>query len=130
MLELAQIRPGEVVFDLGSGDGTLVLAAARAGAKAIGIEINPFLVVFSRLRIKRQGLREKANIISADFRISSLSTADVVFMYLLPNTVKNLQEKLLRELKPGARIVSNSFPFPAWLPAKEKDKVFLYHVPS
>lgn len=126
MLEFAAIRPGEKVIDLGSGDGTLVIEAARRGAHAAGIEINPFLVWYSRFMIKRAGFKNRIPIVQGDFRKFPLSNADVVFIYLWPSTIEKLKEKLFQELKPGARIISNGFPIKGWRHIIEKDKVYLY----
>jgi len=126
MMELANIKQGERVVDLGSGDGTLVLKAARRGAYAVGIEINPFLVWYARLRIKKAGLARNASIIRGDLWRYALSDTDTVFLYLLPSTMEELKEKLLRELPPHARIVSNAFPLMGWTPIIEKNNVFLY----
>lgn len=130
MLKLAAIRPGEQVIDLGSGDGTLVIEAARLEAEATGVEINPFLVWYSRWRIKRAGLKNRAAIVRGDFREFPLSDADVIFIYLWPSTIEKLKEKLSQELKPGSRIVSNGFPIKGWKHIMEKDKVYLYRMPN
>lgn len=127
MLELAKVRPGETAIDLGSGDGSVVIEAARNGAQAIGVEINPFLVWYSRWRIKRAGLKTSATIVRGDFRHYPLSDADVVFLYLWPSTIEKLKEKLSQELKPGSRIISNGFPINGWNVIMERDKVYLYH---
>lgn len=126
MLELAQIKPGEKVIDLGSGDGSLVTEAAGRGAEAIGVEINPFLVWYSRWRIKKANLQDKTKIIRGDFRNFSLDQANVVFLYLWPETVAKLKEKLIRELRPGARVISNGFPLAGWHPQAAENGVFLY----
>lgn len=126
MLELAQIKPAEGVIDLGSGDGTLVIEAARLGARATGIEINPFLVWCARRRAKKLGLQDRAHFVRCDFRRYPLNKADVVLFYLWPSTIEKLKEKLSRELKPGSRIISNGFPIKGWAHIMEKDKVYLY----
>ncbi len=126
MIELAQLKPRETVLDLGSGDGSIVIEAAKSGAHAVGIEINPFLVWYSRWRIKRAGLENRAQIIQKNFCDFTLNDADVIFLYLWPSTIEKLKEKLRRELKPEARIVSNGFPIKGWNPIMEKDKVYLY----
>lgn len=129
MLKLAAIRPRDVVIDLGSGSGTLLFDAAKKYyANAVGIEINPFLVLFSRYRIRRYGLSQWVTVHYADFRTYSLSDADVVFLYLWPSTIEKLKEKFTRELKPGARIVSNTFRIQGWEPVKEENGVFLYRI--
>ena len=106
MIKLAEIKKGDTVYDLGSGDGKLLLLAAKKGARVIGYEINPILVLFSNLRGARTRWK---NFWSAD-----IHNADVIFIYLLPWKMERLAEKLKKELKPGATIVSNSFIFPGW----------------
>lgn len=126
MLELATIGPGEKIYDLGSGDGSLIIEAAKIGARAVGIEINPFLCWYSRWRIKKAGLESSATIVRGDFRNHPLSGTDVVFLYLWPSTLEKLKEKLSQELKPGARIISNGFPISEWNYIIKKDNVYLY----
>lgn len=126
MLELAQLKPGMKVIDLGSGDGTILIEAAGRGAYATGVEINPFLVWYSRLKVRRAGVENSVQIVWSNFKKYSISEADVLFLYLWPETIANLKERLVKELRPGARIVSNSFPISGWTPKQEKNKVFLY----
>lgn len=106
MIRLAGIKKGDIVYDLGSGNGKLLLLAAQKGAKVIGYEINPMLVLFSNLR--GAPTRWK-NFWHADIR-----DADVIFLYLIPWKMERLADKLKKELKPGTIIVSNSFIFPNW----------------
>jgi SAM-dependent methyltransferase len=106
MVRLSGIKNGDVVYDLGSGDGKLLLLAAKKGARAIGYEINPLLVFFANLR----GARTKwKNFWNADIR-----DADIIFIYLLPWKMKRLADKLKKDLRPGTTVVSNSFIFPGW----------------
>ncbi len=126
MMDLAGLKPGEVAVDLGSGDGSLIIEAARQGARATGIEINPFLCWYSLWRIKKAGLQDRAKIIRGNFYHHSLKDADAIFLYLWPSTIEKLKEKLSRELKPEARIVSNGFPIRGWNPIMEKGGVYLY----
>lgn len=129
MIELANIQSGDWVIDLGSGDGSILLEAAKLGACGVGIEINPFLVWYSRWKIQRAGFSEKMKIIRSDFWKESLQKADVIFLYLWPNTLEELKKKLMRESKLEVRIVSNGFPIKGWSPAVEKNGVFMYHKP-
>lgn len=127
MLKFAEIKPGEIVYDLGSGDGTLLLEAASSGAQVVGIEINHFLVWYSRLRIWSSG-HKNIRVMRANFRDYPLHDADVVLMYLWRSTVRELTEKMSRELKSGTRVVSHAFPITAWKPQREEQMVFLYYV--
>jgi SAM-dependent methyltransferase len=126
MLELADIKSEDKTLDLGSGDGTLLFEAARLGAMAEGVEINPLLVMYSRWRAKRLGFKEKITIHRKSIFDFPLHNADVVFLYLWPKTNEILKDKLARELKVGAKIISSSFIIPGWKPVKEKGGVFLY----
>ena len=126
MMELAKIKPGEVIVDLGSGDGILVKEAAKKGAEAIGVEINPLLAWYSRRKLSWNSLSKNCRIFRCDLHDYSLKNADVVFLYLYPPTIEKLKGKLARELKADARVISNAFPFSDWDPAIEKNGVFLY----
>lgn len=128
MIELADLKLGEKVVDLGSGDGKILIEAAKLGCFATGLEINPFLVWFSRFRAARNGLSGKIKILRQDFNKYSLNDVDVVFVYLWPETIDKLSIKFRQELKPGARIVSNAFTISGWGPAKKDDQVFLYKI--
>jgi len=126
MVKLAEIHPGTRVIDLGSGDGSILIEAASHGAFATGIEMNPFLVRYSRWRIKRKGLEKKITLIKGDLRVYPLGDADIIFCYLLKSTLSKLKEKFAQELKPGVKIISNAFTIPGWIPLKEKNGVFVY----
>jgi SAM-dependent methyltransferase len=116
MLQMSELKPGEVLYDLGSGDGRLVIAAARDfGAKSVGIEIDPFRVFYSRLKITQYHLGDKARIIRTNFFNVDLHDADVVVTFLLQETNDRLQKKLEAELtKPNSRVVSLVFQFKGW----------------
>jgi len=118
MLDLAAVGPADRVFDLGSGDGRLVLAAARRGARAWGIEFDPGLVELSRRTAEREGLAGKATFVQGDLFESDFSDASVVTLFLLTNINVRLRPKLLA-LKPGTRIVSSTFRMGGWLPDAE-----------
>jgi SAM-dependent methyltransferase len=108
MLDLAEVKRGDVVYDLGSGDGRIVEAAARRGARAVGFEIRPELVRQARERLKEAGLEKLATIREADLFAQDLRPASVITLYLLPSlNVKLLPQ--LEKLKPGTRIVSHDF---------------------
>lgn len=126
MVQLADIKAGTRVMDLGSGDGSILIEAAQAGAVGTGVEINPFLVPYSRWRIKRAGLSDKVTILKQDFRAADISNADVIFVYLLPRALKMLDHRFVHELKPGTRIVSNGFKLAEWTPKHTRDNVYCY----
>ena len=109
MIELAGVKKGDVVYDLGSGDGRIVIAAAKKGARAVGFEIDPDLVGESRANIQKAGVQEMAEIRNQDILTVDLSAASVITMYLLPDVNLKLRPNLLSQLKPGSRVVSHSF---------------------
>ncbi len=115
MLWGAQVSAEDFLIDLGSGDGRLVIAAARIGASARGIEYNPDMVLLSKKNAKEAGFSEKTEFIQADIFECDLSEATVITMFLLPSLNLRLRPRLL-ELKPGTRIVSNSFGMGNWRP--------------
>jgi predicted RNA methylase len=130
MLTLADLKPGELVYDLGSGDGRiLAVAAHNFKAQAVGIEIDPLLHLLSKTLITLLGLSEQVQVIHGDIFTQDLSKADVVTCYLLPSINEKLAEKLARELRPGTRIVSNTFIFPG-LPViqKEGKNIYVYKI--
>ena len=129
MLALAKPKPGELWVDLGSGDGRILVAASLAGARAVGYEFHPLLVLLSRLAIARHGLRGLASVLRANLWKADLSKADIVSLYLMPYRMERMQAKLRAELKPGCRIVSNAFPIADWPPAGFDNQVFLYNQP-
>jgi precorrin-6B methylase 2 len=113
MLDLAKVNPQDFVMDLGSGDGRTVIAAARRGATALGIEYNPDMVELSKRNAAKAGVSEKATFVKADLFESDFSRATVITMFLLPDINLRLRPRLLN-LKPGTRIVSNSFTMEEW----------------
>lgn len=126
MIRLAHITPGSMVYDLGSGDGRLLLLAAGKGARAVGFEINPFLVFWSTLKAFFSPYRNHVNTIWKNFWKADISRADVVFVYLLPWRMEALGKKLKEELTPGALVVSNSFIFPNWKIIRQDAKAHVY----
>ena len=113
MLDMARVTPEDYVIDLGSGDGRTVISAAKRGARALGIEYNPNMVALSRRNAAREGVGERATFVKADLFDSDFSQATVITMFLLPEINLKLRPRLL-ELKPGTRIVSNSFTMEEW----------------
>jgi precorrin-6B methylase 2 len=113
MLEIAKVTPDDFVIDLGSGDGRTVITAAKLGAKAMGIEYNPDMVALSKENAKKEGVGDKAQFIKADLYETDLSKATVITMFLLPEINLKLRPRLL-DLKPGTRIVSNTFTMGEW----------------
>ena len=115
MLDMAKVTPKDYVIDLGSGDGRTVITAAKRGAKAHGIEYNPDMVELSKRNAAKEGVSDKATFAKADLFQSDFSQATVITMFLLPSINLKLRPKIL-DLKPGTRIVSNSFDMDEWKP--------------
>ncbi len=113
MLDMANVTADDYVIDLGSGDGRTVITAAKRGAVAHGIEYNPDMVALSKKNAEKEGVSDKATFVEGDLFASDFSKATVVTMFLLPNINMRLRPKLL-DMKPGTRIVSNSFDLGDW----------------
>jgi SAM-dependent methyltransferase len=134
IMKLAKIKPGDVYYDLGSGDGRMVIAAALLGAKAYGVEIDRARVWYSRFCIFIFGLGKRAKIIHQDIFDINLSSANVVTIYLLQETNEKIFKKLTQELKPNTRVVSAAFSFPKWKPVTIDPNgpiygpLYLYHL--
>ena len=112
MLEIANVQPNELVYDLGCGDGRIIVMAARKfGARAVGIEIDLSRYLWCQFLITILGLRKKVKVIYGDLFKKDYSDADVLFCYLLQSTNNRLEDKLLEELQPTTRVVSNTFMF-------------------
>ncbi len=137
MLELANIRPGETVYDLGCGDGRILIEAAQKyKAKAVGIEISPKIADEARAHIKKLGLAQKVEVIQGDLLQADLTGADVVTIYLATSLNEELRPRLEKFLKPGARVVSHDYAVPGWKPAqvveaegRQKHLIYLYEIP-
>ena len=115
MLDLAKVTPKDYVIDLGSGDGRIVIAAARRGARALGIEFNPDMVKLSKANAAKEGVSNRATFMKADLFKADFSKATVITMFLLPDLNLRLRPTLL-EMKPGTRVVSDSFDMGDWVP--------------
>ena len=119
MLTLAEVGPKDFVIDLGSGDGRIVLTAAKVfGARGFGVDINEKLVKEANESAKLQGVADRASFTIQDLFKTDIRKATVLTMYLLPNTVNMLKDKLLNELNPGTRILSHDYPLSGWIPEK------------
>ena len=123
MLQLAQVTSGDVVYDLGSGDGRIPITAAQTyGARGVGIEIDPLLVRQANDRLAKSGVADRVRFVNQDLFDADLRDATVVAMYLLPRIMTQVLPKLRRELRPGTRIVSNQFEFgDEWPPDRSQD---------
>jgi SAM-dependent methyltransferase len=117
MLELAQVTKDDVVYDLGSGDGRIVIMAAqRFGARGMGVEINPDLVMEARENAHRAGVADRVHFLLQDLFATDLRAATVVTLYLMQSVNLELRPKLWRELRPGTRVVSHDFGMGDWPP--------------
>jgi SAM-dependent methyltransferase len=121
MLAMAEVTARDFVVDLGSGDGRIVIAAAKRGARSLGIEYNPDLVEYARRAAERAGVAANASFVHGDIFQSDFSQASVVTMFLTSDVILKLQPKLLA-LRPGTRIVSNTFPAIGWEPDDSADQ--------
>jgi SAM-dependent methyltransferase len=120
MLELAKITRNDVVYDLGCGDGRIVITAAKKyGARGVGIDINPERIAEARANAKREGVEHLVKFIEQDLFEADIRDASVVTLFLLSSVNLKLRPKLLAELKPGTRVVSNTFDMGDWKPDKE-----------
>jgi precorrin-6B methylase 2 len=114
MLDMAKVTPSDFVIDLGSGDGRTVITAAKRGARALGIEYNRDMVELSKRTAEQEGVAARASFVKADLFDTDFSKATVITMFLLPEINLKLRPKILR-LKPGTRVVSNTFTMGEWL---------------
>jgi precorrin-6B methylase 2 len=115
MLDMAKVTPKDYVIDLGSGDGRTVITAAKRGSKALGIEYNPDMVELSKRAAAKEGVSDRASFMKADLFETDFSQAQVITMFLLPSINLKLRPKIL-DMKPGTRVVSNSFDMEEWKP--------------
>ena len=129
MLSMAKLVKKDTLFDLGSGDGRILIAAAKLGIHAHGWELNPILFIISQINALRSGVSKYVHVHSVDFRTASLSDATVITIYGLPYLVKYVGEKVTAQCKKGTRIVSYRFPITSLpLTAQSKNKIYLYTV--
>jgi hypothetical protein len=118
MLDLAKVTPNDFVMDLGSGDGRNIIAAAKRGARAVGVEFNPEMVSLSTRMAREAGVADKAQFVQGDMYVADISKANVMALFLLPVNLTKLREKFL-DLQPGSRIVSNTFTINDWTPEEQ-----------
>lgn len=120
MLRLAGVKSGDVVYDLGCGDGRIVIAAARRakGVRAVGVDIDPRRIAEAEANARKAGVADRTRFIQQDLFQADLQDATVVTLYLLPSLNVRLRPKLLEELQPGTRIVSHGFDMGDWKPAR------------
>lgn len=134
MLDLAKVGPGDMLIDLGSGDGRIPIAAGRRGARALGIEIDPGLVARARGYANGEGVGDKVRFRSQDLFEAPLREASVVTLYLLPEINLRLRPKLLTELRPGTRVVSHAFTMGDWRPDEQRvvegKTIYLWLIPA
>ena len=124
MLEMAHVKAGEVLYDLGCGDGRLIILAAKdIGANATGIELREDLVERARTEIKRLNLEERVKVIQGNFFDVNISDANVITLYLTSSANERLRPKLEAELRLGSRIVSHDFKVPGWKPSAIYDEL-------
>ena len=134
MLKLADVKPTDVVYDLGSGDGRIVITAAKKyGARGVGIELDPDLVKQARQHAADSGVADRVRFVTQDLFTTDLRPATVVTLYLLQSLNERLRPKLVRELRPGARVVSHVFNMgPEWPAAEtvtvERSRIFLWSI--
>ena len=123
-----QLCPQMVVYDLGAGDGRVLVEAAKFGAQAYGYELNPFWQAIAWMRAWVNGVRSKVKLIQQDFMQADFGRADVIYAYLFPDKIASLESILQKKLRKGTKVITYRFPFPNWKASKvlESEKVFIY----
>lgn len=135
MLKLANLKAGDVLYDLGSGDGRIVITAAQKyGVKGVGVDINPERIKEAQENARKAGVEDQVTFREGDLFEQDISKASVVTLYLLPAVNLKLRSKLFKELKPGSRVVSHSFDMGDWKPDKEIEvdgrKIYFWVIPA
>jgi methylase of polypeptide subunit release factors len=128
MVELSEMKSGNKVIDLGSGDGRILLAFAKKGIEIHGYEINPLLVLWSRRVIKKAGLEKIAFVHWESFWKTDLSFYNTIIVYGIPYIMEKLKEKIQREAKRETIIISNVYSFPEWKPVSKNKSLYLYKI--
>ena len=116
MLDMAGVTPQDYVIDLGSGDGRNIIAAAKRGARGLGVEFNQEMVALAMRNAAKEGVADKARFVQGDMFEADISQATVLALFLLPDNLRKLTPKFQQQLKPGTRLVMNGFPIPGWDP--------------
>ena len=137
MMEAAKVGPGDVVYDLGCGEGEIIIAAAKLyGARGVGVDLDPERIRNARANAASAGVTERVRFVEQDLFKTDVSPATVVTLYLLPELNERLRPKLVSELRPGSRIVSHDFGMGDWVPERtitvplaREHRVFLWRVP-
>jgi ribosomal protein L11 methylase PrmA len=138
MLDAARVGPGDVVYDLGCGDGRIVITAAqRYGAGGVGVDLDPERIREARDNAARAGVADRVTFLQQDLFVTDVTPATVVALYLSPEINLRLRPRLLRELRPGSRVVSHQFDMGDWLPERTFEvpvagaarRVFLWRIP-
>lgn len=137
MLDAAKVGPNDVVYDLGCGEGEILIAAARRGARGVGVDLDPERIRNANANAARAGVADRITFVEQDLFKTDVSKASVVTLYLLPELNERLKPKLLQELRPGTPIVSHDFGMGDWMPERSIDvplarthRVFLWRVPA
>ena len=135
MLKLANVNKSDLVYDLGCGDGRIVIAAAKVyGAHGVGVDINPDRINEARLNAKQAGVEDLVKFVEGDLFDADIKDASVVTLYLLPTINLKLRPKLLHDLKPGTRVVSHAFDMGDWQPEKRDQadgrSVYFWTIPA
>jgi tRNA G37 N-methylase Trm5 len=136
MLKLGNVKPGDVVYDLGCGDGRIVIAAVKkyGAARGVGIDLNPVRIKEATENASREGVTNKVKFVEQDLFKADFREASVVTLYLLPSVNEKLKPRLLEQLKPGTRIVSHQFDMGDWKPEKRMEiggrTIYMWTVPA
>jgi len=128
MVNISKIKKEDISLDLGSGDGRVVIAFAKKGIRAEGIEINPFLVLYSKRKIKKLGLQKKAKIYWGNFWKKDFSKYSIITTFQYFTISKKLGEKIKKETKSGTKVISHYWKFPNLKLKKQLDKIYLYEI--
>lgn len=121
MLDLAGAGPGDLLVDLGCGDGRILVAAALRGARCVGSDIDPARIDQAAAAARQAGVADRIDLVREDLFETPLNDATIVTLYLLPHVNRLLVPKLRRELRPGARVVGHAFPLPGWRPIAQAE---------